>query len=89
MAEKGGQPGNKNATKDRRMITDALKRAVAQNPDKLREACEKVLQDAAEGNLGSLNFIADRIDGKPTQTIAGDDDNPITINQVVRTIVKA
>jgi hypothetical protein len=69
MAEKGGQPGNKNAVKERRMITSALTRAVAQNPEKLRKACLKVLDDAVEGNLAAFNTIADRLDGKPSQSM--------------------
>ena len=87
--EKGGQPGNKNATKDRRMITSALNRAVTQNPDKLRRACDKVLDDAADGNLAAFTFIADRLEGKPQQTnvLQGDDDKPL-VTQVIRTIVR-
>lgn len=71
MAEKGGQPGNKNAVKETRMVTSALKRAAAQNPDKLREACEKVIEEAANGNLAAFNVLADRLDGKPTQEVQG------------------
>jgi hypothetical protein len=89
MAEKGGQPGNKNAVKERRMITSALTRAVAQNPEKLRKACLKVLDDAVEGNLAAFNTIADRLDGKPAQTniLTGDEDNPITIQEIARRII--
>jgi hypothetical protein len=85
----GAPKGNTNASKDNRMVTDALKRAAAQNPDKLREACLKVLQDAAEGNLAAFNTLADRLDGRPSQTnvLAGDPDNPVTIQEVARTIV--
>jgi len=68
--ESGAQPGNKNATKEHRLITSALRRAVVQSPDKLRAACEKVLQDAADGNLPAFNAIADRLDGKPAQSVS-------------------
>ena len=77
MAERGGQPGNQNATKEKRMITDALRRAAAQNPDKLKKACMAVLNKAVDGDLAAFNTLADRIDGKPTQPIANDPDNPI------------
>lgn len=74
MAEKGGQPGNKNAVKEKRLVTDALRRAAAQNPDKLREACIKVIEDAANGNLAAFNALADRLDGKPAQSLSVDGD---------------
>ncbi len=69
MAEKGGQPGNKNSTADKRLITSALRRVVTQNPEKLRKACEKVLDDAVNGNLAAFGVIADRLDGKPAQSL--------------------
>lgn len=79
MAERGGQIGNKNATKEQRLITNALRRVVVQNPDKLRNACIKLLDDAEQGNLGAFNAITDRLEGKPAQsvTLLGDEDNPL------------
>lgn len=69
MAEVGGQPGNTNAKKENRLITDALRRVVTQSPEKLRKACEKVLDDAVGGNLGAFSVIADRLEGKPAQSM--------------------
>ncbi len=68
--ESGGQPGNTNSTADKRLVTSALKRAVAQNPEKLRKACMKVLDDAVEGNLPAFNTIADRLEGRPAQSVS-------------------
>ena len=86
--ESGGQPGNTNATKEHRLITSALKRAVVQNPDALREACLKVLDDAKNGNLAAFREIADRLDGKPAQTqILEGGEKPVTIDGIVRSIV--
>jgi len=84
----GAPKGNSNATKEKRLITNALRRAVVQNPDKLRKACEKVLDDAVEGNLGAFNTIADRLDGKPAQdhNIGGDEDNPV-VHKIIRELV--
>jgi hypothetical protein len=65
----GAPKGNQNARQDNRMITNALRRAAAQNPDKLREACERVVFDAAEGNLAAFNVLADRLDGKAAQVV--------------------
>ena len=68
--ESGGQPGNTNSTADKRLVTNALKRAVAQNPEKLRKACMKVLDDAVDGNLAAFNTMADRTDGRPAQSVS-------------------
>lgn len=86
MASRGGQPGNTNGTKEKRLVTDALRRAATQSPDKLRKACESVLQKAADGDLASFNAIADRLDGRPAQnhTIGGDKENPLkAITEVI------
>ena len=86
--ERGGQPGNKNATKERRLITSALRRAVVQSPDKLRAACEKLLEDAMNGNIAAFREIADRLEGKPAQTqILEGGEKPVTIDGIVRTLV--
>ena len=71
MAKVGAPPGNTNAVRDNRLITDTLRKVCVQGVDKLRTACEKVLDDAEAGNLASLSFIADRLDGKPTATVDG------------------
>ena len=74
----GAPEGNQNATKDRRMITDALRRAAAQSPNKLKNACEKLLDKAEEGDIMAFREIADRLDGKPTQAIEGKIDHDHT-----------
>ena len=73
------EPGNKSSAAGKRLVTSALKRAVAQNPEKLRNACLKVLDDAEQGNLAAFGVIADRLEGRPAQTLthAGDKDNPL------------
>lgn len=59
---KGGKPD--------KLIRDALMNAVRQSPQKLKKAAERVLDDASEGNLDAMKFMADRIDGKAIQPIA-------------------
>ena len=71
MAERGAPVGNQNATKEQRMVTAALKRAATQDPDKVRKACEKILDMAVEGNLAAFSIIADRLDGKAVQAVEG------------------
>ena len=84
----GAQPGNGNSTAEKRAITSTLRRVVTQGSDKLRAACEKVLDDAVDGNLPSLAFIFDRLEGKPAQTqILEGGEKPVTIDGIVRTLV--
>lgn len=83
----GAPKGNTNGKKENRLVTDALKRVVVQNPEKLAKACMKILEQAVEGDKQAFGLIADRLDGKPTNTIAGDSENPITFQEIVRKIV--
>jgi len=84
----GAPKGNTNAARDNRVITNALNRAVVQNPDKLRTACEKVVDEAAEGNLAAFAFIADRLEGRPAQTtVLEGGDKPVQVEELRRTIV--
>lgn len=87
MAESGGQPGNKNATKNKVWIA-ALNRAVVQDDGKkLRAAAEKLLDLAVEGDVGALRELGDRLDGKVAQAITGADGGAIQIEKIKRVIV--
>jgi len=83
----GAPQGNKNAVKERRMVTNALQRAAAQNPDKLRQACLAGLEKAAKGDLAWFKEIADRLDGKAAQSILLGEDQENPFNEVARRIV--
>ena len=76
MAKTGAPLGNQNAKKQNHLMTDTLRRVVTQNPDKIRKACEKLVNDAEEGNLYSLREVFDRLDGKPAQSIDATIANP-------------
>lgn len=70
----GAPVGNKNNSKGK-PITDALRRAIAQDDGKrIREGVEKVLDAFALGEPWALQFVSDRMDGKPHQT------SDVTIN---------
>ena len=61
-----------------------LFRVLKQNPDKLRAACEKLLDKAVEGDTQAFKEITDRIDGKPIQLVGGTGDNgAITMSLMV------
>lgn len=62
--------GNKNAVKNK-VWSDAIRRAVMQGKrlDKLAEA---IITAAEGGDISALKEIGDRLEGKVTQTIAGE-----------------
>lgn len=66
---KGPPEGNKNAEKKNRVVGDTLRRVAAQNPDKLRAACEALLDKASLGDTQAYKEVRDTLDGKPIQAV--------------------
>jgi ribosomal protein L17 len=66
----GAPIGNKNAVKNR-IWSDAIRRAVLQGKrlDKLAEA---IITAAEGGDITALKEIGDRLEGKATQVMAGE-----------------
>lgn len=99
MAERGGQEGNDNAHRGA-VYRRALKRALAiaandagKVPDYeegLLLVAQSHVAKALSGDVMAADKIADRFDGKPSQTtvIAGDGDNPLVISEVARKIIE-
>ena len=82
---KPGQSGNPSGKHKNKQFIDALNRAIAQDDGKrLRDAAEKLLDLAAAGEQWAVQMLADRLDGKPAQTILGDPDEPIKIIHEIR-----
>ena len=52
-----------------KLIRDALMAAIRQGPDKLKKGAEKLLDRLESGDLEVAKFMADRIDGKATESI--------------------
>ena len=70
--DKGGAPeGNQNAVKRSRLVSDTLRKIAVQNPEKLRAACEALINKAAEGDTSAYKELRDTLDGKPAQVIEG------------------
>lgn len=61
---KGGQPNNTNAQK-RGVFLRELNRELTQNPEQLRKAIKKLLEQASKGEPWAIQMLADRLDGKP------------------------
>lgn len=77
----GAPVGNQNAAKAK-MWAAAIHRALEKRAggDKIKaldELAEKLLTKCDDTDLAALKELGDRLDGKPAQTIAGDDDAPI------------
>lgn len=69
MAERGGQPGNKNATKNR-PLTDAIRRVLlAEDGKKLRELAEALVDRAIAQSDTAAKEVAERVDGKVQQDV--------------------
>ena len=97
----GAPKGNKNAAKKRLPWQQALKRSLTRYAAKhgekspnyrrgLDKVADQVVQDAVEGNKDAWMEIANRLEGKPAQsvTLRGDEDNPIhTVNKIERVIL--
>lgn len=64
----GAPKGNKNAAKSK-LFDAALRRYLTQNPDDLRIAVEKFVGMAKAGELPAIRELADRLDGKPAQSM--------------------
>lgn len=63
------QPGNKHGQKSK-AFDSALRRAIAQDDgQRLRLAAEALLNAAADGQPWAIDKLADRLDGKPGQSV--------------------
>ena len=78
MATSGGQLGNQNAARAKRWqqaIQRALARASSKDVDAgLDSAADKLVALAIEGDKWAIDHLADRIDGKPHQSVQLDGD---------------
>ena len=90
MEEKSNNPvgapiGNKNATKNKPFL-DAMRRALAQNPQKIGRIVDKVLDQAEAGEAWAVKEVADRLDGKAVQanTLEDADGNNLVTSLEVR-----
>ncbi len=72
----GAPVGNNNGAKQKRLLTDALKRELTQRPEDVLAIANKLIERAKEGDSWAMALIHDRVDGKAPQPIVGDDDEP-------------
>lgn len=72
-----GNPGGR--SKKEKLFRDALSVAIKRtdgDKTKLAQIAEALVDKAIAGDVPACNAIADRLDGKVTQPISGDDEAP-------------
>lgn len=83
----GAPEGNSNSSKNNRLWAETIKRAVIQSDGvKLRAIAEALIEKAAEGDIQAIKELGDRLDGKPAQVIASDEERPFRIVQTVELV---
>jgi hypothetical protein len=89
--DRGAPEGNQNAAKSKRLFNSALKRALTQGPERVTAIVEKLISLAESGEPWAVKELIDRVDGKAPQPVTGgdDDDNPISIKEIVIRAVDA
>ena len=88
-----GQSGNPNGRPKSKPFKDAIKKALkaaGDDVDDLEAVAKALVAKAKEGDVPAIKELADRLDGKVTQPIAGDDDEPAIqhIHRIERVIVR-
>jgi hypothetical protein len=79
----GAPVGNQNGAKGRQW-SEAVKRAIRAKYGKewdeaLQDLASKLVDAADGGDLQALKEVGDRLDGKPKQTVGGDEDAPLAM----------
>ena len=74
MTWKPGQSGNPKGRKVEKLFADALRMALSEEDQatgkrKLRMIAEKMVAEAVRGEAWAITAVADRLDGKPGQSI--------------------
>jgi hypothetical protein len=87
-----GQSGNPGGRAKDRPFKDALRLAINRadgDKTKLARIAEALVDKAVEGDVAAATFVADRVEGKPTQVIAGDEENPLFPVAALRDLLAA
>lgn len=89
MANRGGQPGNNNATKNKPWhyaIQRALrKRSRSDQLEALDELAEAFLDAVKSGDIQAFRELGDRLDGKAIQQLDANVTGTVSVNVVKQT----
>lgn len=81
--EANGQflPGVAGTTLTRKLIRDTIRAKFRQNPEKFQEIMDKWIEDCTHLDPTvretARKSLSDRLEGKPVQAVANDDENPV------------
>lgn len=80
----GAPKGNDNAARGKKW-KDAIHKALAKDKNALERVAKKLIAAAEEGKIDAIRELGDRLDGKPSQSITGEDGGPIhhRVEQVI------
>ena len=79
-----GKSGNPSGTKTEQNFRAALHRAITQDKGKmLRNAADSLLKQASQGEGWAIKELADRLDGKPAQSLAMTGELQVTSKLVI------
>lgn len=90
MAWEPGQSGNPQGRGSDKLFAATLKRAIAQDDGKkVRAAIDKLLDLAEAGEPWAIKELADRLDGKASQSVdLGSDPERPVLQKLIREIVR-
>ena len=79
----GAPFGNTNAIKNK-LWSDTLRRAIAQDSgDRVRQAAERLLDEAAKGEPWAIKELADRLDGKSVQSNTLESNGETQVTEII------
>ena len=72
--------GNKNSSKNNRAWGKVVRKlAIQEDAKRLHNVAEALFRKAEDGDIAAIKELGDRLDGKASQEITGDSDQPLTI----------
>ena len=76
---KKGQSGNPGGRPRWKPLTEALQRLYDEQPELLDQLAARLTVKAGQGDVGAFNAIADRLEGKVSQSIESTTGGPVKI----------